>query len=76
MATPNESTTLSDLFGIAEEEVGYGSDVESKASTPVRDDMSRHEINLFSERRAADAPTALHETPGMGSAVITNPLDE
>ena len=76
MATPNESSSCSDLLGIEEEELDYGSDVESKVSTPVRDDMSRQAPNPFPERRAADALTALHPTPGMGSAIITNPLDE
>ena len=76
MATPKESTILSDLLGIEEEKVDYGSDVESKVRTPVRDDMSRQESNPFPELRAVDALTALHTTPGMGSAIITNPLDE
>ena len=38
--------------------------------------MSRQAPNPFPERRAAKALTALHTTPGMGSAIITNPLDE
>ena len=76
MATPNASSAFSDLLGIKEEEMDYGSDVESKFSTPVRDDVSRHAPNPFPERRAADALTALHTTPDMGSAIITNPLDE
>ena len=71
MASPNESSAFFDLLGIEEEEMDYGSDVESKVSTPVRDDMSRQAPN-----RAADALTALHTIPGMGSAIITNPLDE
>ena len=54
----------------------YGSDVESKVSTPVQNDMSRQTPNPFPERRASDALTALHTTPGMGSTIITNPLDE
>ena len=41
MATPKESTILSDLLGIEEEKVDYGSDVESKVSTPVQDDSPR-----------------------------------
>ena len=41
MATPNESTNLSDLFGIEEEEVDYDSDTEFKARIPVRDDRPR-----------------------------------
>ena len=76
MATSNDSTTLSDLLGIEEEKVDYGSDVESKASTPVRNDRSRQAPNPFPERRAADALTALHVTPDTGSAIITNPLDK
>uniref|UniRef100_M4BKH5 Uncharacterized protein n=1 Tax=Hyaloperonospora arabidopsidis (strain Emoy2) TaxID=559515 RepID=M4BKH5_HYAAE len=76
MATSNNSTTLSDLVGIEEEEVDYGSDVESKASTPVRDDMSRQAPSPFPECRAADALTALHVTPDAGSAIIPNPLDK
>ena len=41
MAAPNKSTTPSDLLGIEGEEVDYGSDVESKVSTPVQDDSPR-----------------------------------
>ena len=76
MATPNESSSCSDLLGIEEEELDYGSDVESKVSTPVRDDMSRQAPNPLSERRAEDALTALHTTPGMWLAIITKTLDE
>ena len=66
MAAPNKSTTPSDLLGIEGEEVDYGSDIESKVSTPVQDDRLRQAPNTFPERRAADALTALHTTPGMG----------
>ena len=76
IATPNESSTLSDLLGIEKEEVDYNSDVEFKASTSVQDDISRKAPNTFPERGAVDALSALHTTPGMGSANITNPLDE
>uniref|UniRef100_M4BF29 Uncharacterized protein n=1 Tax=Hyaloperonospora arabidopsidis (strain Emoy2) TaxID=559515 RepID=M4BF29_HYAAE len=76
MATPNEYSAFSDLLGIEEEELDYGSNVESNVSTPMRDDMSRQAPNSFSEHTAADALTALHTTPGMGSAIITNPLNE
>ena len=65
-----------DLLGIEKEEQDYGSNVESKVSMPVRDDKSRQASNLFIERRAVDALTALHTTPNMVSAIITNPLDE
>ena len=54
----------------------YGSVVEAKVSTPVRDDMSWQEPKPFPELRAADALTALNTIPGMGSAIITNLLDE
>ena len=76
MATPNESSVFSDPLGIEEEDLDYGSDVESKVSTPVRDDMSRQAPNPLSERRAEDALTALHTTPGMWLAIITKTLDE
>ena len=76
MATPNDSLALTVLLRIEEGELDYGSDVESKVRTPVRDDMSRQESNPFPELRAVDALTALHTTPGMGSAIITNPLNE
>ena len=66
MATPNESTTLSDLLGIEEEEVEYGIDFKFKAITPVQDDMSRQAPNPFPELRAADALTVLYVTPGPG----------
>ena len=65
-----------DLLGIEVEELDYCSNVESKVSTPMRDDMSRQAPNLFLERRSADALTARHTTPGMGLAIITNTLDE
>ena len=54
----------------------YGIHVESKVSTSVRDDMSRQAPNPFSERRAAEALTALQTTIDMGSAIITKSLDE
>ena len=66
MEVPYESTTLSDPLSTEEEEVDYGSAVESKARTPVRDDRPRHAPNLFPELGAADALTALHVIPGMG----------
>ena len=52
-----------------EEELDYGSDVESKVSTPMRDDMSRQAPNPFPECSAA------HDT----RYVVDNhhePLDE
>ena len=76
MATPNESSVFSDPLGIEEEDLDYGSDVESKVSTPGRDDMSRQAPNPYPELRAENALTELHTTPGMGSAIITNPLNE
>ena len=76
MATPNDSTTRFDLLGLEEDEVDYGSDMESKASTPARGDMSSQTPNPFSERRAPDVLTVLHVTPSMGSEIIMNPLDE
>ena len=42
----------------------------------MQDDRPRQAPNPFVERRAADALTALHTTPGMVSAIITNPLEE
>ena len=54
----------------------YGSNVKSKVTTPVQDDRPRQALNPFFERRSVDALTALHTTPGMGSTIITNPLDE
>ena len=42
----------------------------------MQDDRLQQALNPFPERGAADALTALHTTPGMGSAIITNPLDE
>ena len=42
----------------------------------MRDDMSRQAPNPFPKRRAANALTALHTTPGMGSPIVTNPLNE
>ena len=56
--------------------MNYGSDVESKGSTPVHDDRPKQAPNPFPKRRATDALTALHRTVGMGMAIITNPLDE
>ena len=49
---------------------------ESKVSTPVRVEMLGQAPNSYSERSAADALTALHTTPNMGSAIITKSLDE
>ena len=76
MAKQNQPSAFSNLLGIEEEELDYASNVESNVSTPVREDMSRQAPNPFPKRRAANALTALHTTPGMGSAIITNPLDE
>ena len=76
MATPNESSVRTDLLGIAEEEVDYGSDVESKVSTPMRVNVTMQAPNLFPERRVADALAALHVTLDTGSAIIAKPLDE
>ena len=76
MATPDQFSTISDLLGIEDERVDYGSDTESKASTLMCDERPRQAPNLFYESGAADALTALHMTPGMGSSIIMNPLDE
>ena len=59
MEMPNESSSLFNLLGIEVEEVDYGSDVEFKASTSLRDDMSRQVLNPFPEHRAADTLTVL-----------------
>ena len=48
MATPNNSSAFFDFLGIEEEELNYVSDVESKVSKSVRDDMSIQTTNLFS----------------------------
>ena len=75
METPNESSTLSDLLGIEEEELDYGSDTESKSIIPMYY-RPRKTPNPFPERGAVNALTALHMTPGVGSAFITKSLDE
>ena len=76
MATSNNSTTLSDLLGIEEEEVDYGSDTVSKPSTPMCDNRPKLAPYPFLERGDADALSALYTTPGMGSPIVTNPLNE
>ena len=73
---PNESTTRFDILGVEKEEVNYGSDTEFKPSTPLRDDRLRQTPNPFPVPMAADALSPLHMTYDMGSAIITNPLDE
>ena len=72
MATPNESSALTDLLGIKDGELDDNSDIESKVGIPCKTTVrGRHPIH---SRGAVDALTALHTTPGMGSAIITNSL--
>ena len=72
MATPNESSALTDLQGIKDGELDDNSDVESKVGIPCKTTgRGRHPIH---SRGAVDALTALQTTTGMGSAIITNSL--
>ena len=60
----------------------YGSDTNvpveerTKYDSPVQEARSHTEPNPFAERGEANAPLAPHQTPIMGDAIITNPLDE
>ena len=64
MATPNESSALTDLQGIKDGELDDNSDVESKVGIPCKTTgRGRHPIH---SRGAVDALTALQTTTGYG----------
>ena len=82
MAKPNKSMILTDLLGIEEKEVDYGSDTEvqgeeeSKPRSSMCGDTPLTTPNPFPERGVVNALIPLRMTPDMGSTLITNSLDE
>ena len=78
---PYESPTLSSYLGIDVEE-DYGSDTDvpgeerTTSDSPVQEARPHTAPNPFAERGEANAPLAPHQTPIVGDAIITNPLDE
>ena len=72
--------TLYSYLGIYEE-LDYGSDtnVPGEHSTtfdsPVQEARPHTAPNPFAEHRKANAPLVPHQTPLVGDAIITNPLD-
>ena len=63
-----------------EEDYGSDTDVPSEERTasdlPVQEARPHTAPNPFAERGEANAPLAPHQTPIVGDAIITNPLDE
>ena len=78
---PYESPTLSSYFGIDVEE-DYGSDTDvpgeerTKSDSPVQKERPHTAPNPFAEHGEANVPLPLHQTPLVGDAIITNPIDE
>ena len=78
---PHKSSTLFSYLKI-NEEVNFGSDSnvpgEEKitSDSPVQEARPHTAPNPFAELGEANAPLALHQTPLVGDAIITNPLDE
>ena len=78
---PHEPSTLFSYLNI-DEEVDYGSDTnvpgeESTTSdSPVQEARPHTAPNPFVEHGEANAPLEPHQTPLVGDAIITNPLDE
>ena len=78
---PHESSTLYSYLGI-DEEVDYGSDTNVPGEERTTSDSPVQEARLhtapipFAEHGEANAPLSPHQTPLVGDAIITNPLDE
>ena len=78
---PHESSTLYSYIGI-DGEVDYGSDTNVSGEERITSDSPEQEArphtapNPFAERGESNVPPAPHQTPIVGDANITNPLDE